>query len=217
VARLEAARAGMPAARAAQEAKDRDRARVSQTDAEARVRKMPDNGYRPAYNVHLAADTQRQVIVGVGVTSSGSDMGQAPGMVAQVGQRLGALPGHWLMDGGFVSQTAIREVEARGVTVLAPVKAPKGERDPYQPLPDDPAVIAAWRIRMGTAAAQATYPRRAATVECVNAQARSVYGLTQLRVRGRAKVRCVVLWLALAHNVRLWVQHQRAVALPRAA
>jgi hypothetical protein len=41
---------------------------------------------------------------------------------------------------------------------------------------------------------------RAATAECVNAQVR-VRGLTRLRVRGAAKVRCVLLLHALAHNL----------------
>jgi len=206
VERLEAALAGMPAARATKAAKDRHKARVSTTDAEARVMKLPDNGYRPAYNLQFAADTQEQAIVGVDVTSSGSDMGQAPGMVRQVQARLGRVPRRWLMDGGFAGHQAITDMEAQGVTVLAPVKTPKDpERDPHQPLPEDSPVLAAWRIRMGTAEAQATYRLRAATIECVNAQARSNYGLTQLRVRGLAKVRCVALWVALAHNLRLWV------------
>ena len=180
--------------------------------------KMPDNGYRPAYNIQFAADTQDQAIVGVDVTSSGSDMGQAPGMVRQVRARLGRRPRRWLMDGGFAGHQAIAEVEAQGVTVLAPVKTPKDpERDPHQPLPDDSPVLAAWRIRMGTAEAQATYRLRAATIECVNAQAHSHYGLTQLRVRGLAKVRCVALWLALAHNLRLWVVHRQRQPREQAA
>ena len=50
VARLEAALDEMPAARAAKKPDEQDKARVSSTDPEARVMKMPDGGYRPAYN-----------------------------------------------------------------------------------------------------------------------------------------------------------------------
>jgi len=53
---------------------------------------------------------------------------------------------------------------------------------------------------MGTDAAKAIYKDRAATAECVNAQARE-RGLTRLRVRGTAKVRCILLLHALAHNL----------------
>jgi transposase len=218
VARVEAALAALPAAREAKPAGKRDQARVSATDAEARVMKLADGGFRPAYNVQLAADTAHQVIVGVDVSTSGSDLALAPAMLAQVRERLGRLPADWLMDGGFAGREAIERASAAGVRVLAPVQAPKDPaRDPHQPLPDDSAALAAWRARMGTDEAKATYRLRAATVECVNAQARSQYGLLLLRVRGRAKVRCVALWLALAHNLRLWVRHLGAAAPPARA
>ena len=56
-----------------------------------------------------------------------------------------------------------------------------------------------WRRRMGTPHAKRLYRLRAATSECVNAIARN-RGLDKLRVRGRAKVRAILLWYALAHN-----------------
>jgi transposase len=214
VERLEAALAGIPAARAAKPKAKRDEARVSTTDPEARVMKMADGGYRPAYNFEFAADTAQRVIVGVDVTTSGSDMGQAPGMVDQVAQRCGDLPDDWLMDGGFASQAAIEAVEARGVRVVAPVQTPKDPaRDPHTPRPDDSAVIAAWRVWMATDEAKATYKLRAATIECVNAHARGRYGLQQVVVRGLAKVRCVALWLAIAHNLLLWLRWLRTQAV----
>ena len=45
-------------------------ARVSTTDPQARVMKMPDGGFRPAYNVELATDSAKGIIVGVAVTSA---------------------------------------------------------------------------------------------------------------------------------------------------
>lgn len=204
--RLRQALAGLPAARAAKKPAERGEARVSDTDPEARVMKMADGGFRPAYNIQLAADAAHQAIVGVDVTTSGSDMAQAPGMVAQVEQRLGVLPDDWLMDGGFAGQQAIEAVEAAGVRVLAPVAKPKAaDRDPHRPLPTDSPVLAAWRARMGLDEMKALYKVRAATIECVNAKARVQHGLTHLRVRGLTKVRCVALWVALAHNLTLLV------------
>ena len=51
-------------------------ARASTTDAEATVMKMADGGFRPAYNTQFAADCDTQVIVGVEVSTSGSDLAQ---------------------------------------------------------------------------------------------------------------------------------------------
>lgn len=208
VARVEAALAELPAVRAAKPEAKAPQARVSTTDPEARVMKMADGGYRPAYNIELAADSGHQAIVGVDATNVGSDMAQAPPMVAQVHERLDTLPAQWLMDGGFAGHAAIAAVEAAGPQVLAPVPQPKDkERDRYAPRAEDSAVIAAWRARMGTDAMQDTYRVRAATIECVNAQARSRFGLQQFRVRGRRKVRCVALWTALTHDLLLWIKH----------
>jgi len=216
VARVEAALAEMPAVQAAKPAAKKEQARVSTTDPAAHVMKMADGGYRPAYNIQLAADSAHQVIVGVDVTTTGSDQGQAPGMVRQVHERLDALPAVWLMDGGFAAHAAIEQVEAAGPQVLAPVPQPKDkERERFTPCAGDSATIAAWRVRMGTDPAKDTYRIRAATIECVNAQARSRFGLQQIRVRGLAKVRCVACWIALTHNLLLWIKHGLAVPTAR--
>jgi IS5 family transposase len=53
---------------------------------------------------------------------------------------------------------------------------------------------------MSSDAAREIYKNRAATAECVNAQARN-RGLLRMPVRGLAKVRCVVRLYALAHNL----------------
>src|SRR5947209_12850961 len=107
VARVEAALAELPAVQASKRADKKEEAPVSTTDPEARVMKLADGGYRPAYNIQLAADSAHQVIVGVDVTNVGSDKAQAPSMVGQVKDRLHTLPDQWLMDGGFAGHAAI--------------------------------------------------------------------------------------------------------------
>jgi transposase len=202
VGRLEAALAAMPAAEAAKDKKDRDKARVSTTDAEARVMKMPDGGFRPAYNFQFVADTREQVIVGVEVSANGSDRNQALPMAEQVEARCGDLPPEWLMDGGFPCHETIDTLADHGVRVFAPIQAFKDpERDPHAPQPGESGPVTEWRARMGSEAAKQTYRLRAQTIECVNAQARCRHGLQQLPVRGLQKVRCVALWVAIAHNL----------------
>ena len=212
VDRLTAALAELPAARAVKPAAERGDARVSSTDPEARVMKMADGGFRPAYNWEFVVDTARLVITGVEVINAGSDKAQTLPMLAEDQRRTGRLPHDWLMDGGFVTLSAIEAAEAeRHVRVLAPVPEPKDEtRDRYMPLPSDSPAVAAWRQRMGTAEAKDTYKLRAATVECVNAHARTRYGVYQVRVRGRVKVRCMALWVALTHNLLIWIRDAHA-------
>jgi transposase len=204
--RLEAALAELPAVRATKPADERGEARVSSTDPKARVMKMGDGGFRPAYNWQFASDVLAQVIVGVDVTNHGSDKGEMDPMLRQLQRRYGRLPEEWLIDGGFVKLTDF-EAWASSVQILAPVPQPKNsERDPHRPLPDDSPVIAAWRERMGTAAAKERYKLRAATAECVNAQARAQHGVLQSGVRGIAKNRCLALWVAITHNLLIWIR-----------
>jgi transposase len=180
--------------------KKADEARASTTDAAATVMKMGDGGFRPAYNAQYATDTESQVIVGVEVVTVGSDMAQLAPMIEQVTERCGQSPEQWLVDGGYPAHEQL-EAAAPYTEVYAPVPKPKdAATDPHAPKPTDSKAVAAWRERMGTEEAKAIYVERAATAECVNAQARE-RGLTRLRVRGRAKVRCVLLLHALAHNL----------------
>jgi len=205
-ARVTQALAHLPALEAKKKPDERSKARASTTDPEARVMKMADGGYRPAYNLQFATDTGSQVIVGVDATNAGTDHGQLAPMVDQIAARHQEAPGATLADGGFATKEDIAAVSDR-TTVYAPVQKPKDPtRDPHAPLPTDTPAVAAWRERMGTAEAQAIYKERAATAECVNAQARN-RGLRQLCVRGLAKVRVIALWYAVAHNLA------RAIAL----
>lgn len=175
-------------------------ARASTTDDQATVMKMADGGYRPAYNAQFATDTESQVIVGVEVVTTGSDMAQLEPMVEQITERYGQTPEEWLVDGGFPAHDQLDAV-AEHTTVYAPVPKPKDPvTDPHAPKPKDSAAVADWRQRMGTDEAKVIYKDRAATAECVNALVRN-RGLNQFRVRGPGKVRCVLLLQALTHNL----------------
>jgi hypothetical protein len=212
VKRLEAALEEMPKAKAVKPAAKREEARVSSTDSEARVMKMADGGYRPAYNWEFAVELSHFVITGVDVVNIGSDKAQMIPMVEQVKKRTGRLPKAWLIDGGFVKLEAIETVDKDGVTVYAPVPEPKDKtRDRYAPLNTDSTAIAQWRQRMGTEEAQSIYKQRK-LVELPNAQARNRHGVQQVRVRGRSKVRCVALWVAITHNLLIWIRHRPRVA-----
>jgi len=183
-------------------------ARASTTDPDARVMKMGDGGFRPAVNVQLATTCDEQVIVGMDVVNTGSDMAQLAAMVEQVEQRLGQAPAQWLVDGGFPAHEQIDAVASK-TTVYAPVPEPRAhkdehgqpvQQDKHAPKPGDSPAVAEWRRRMASQEAAGIYKQRAATAECVNAQARN-RGLLRMPVRGLAKIRSVVGLFVLAHNL----------------
>jgi hypothetical protein len=197
--RVEAALAALPGI---QETKRNGEARVSTTDPEARVMKMGDGGFRPAYNAQFATDVKTRVIVGVSLTNTGTDMGQITPMLANIEERTERKPRSLLVDGGYAKKAGIEEAARQGVTVYAPVQKPKQEEvDPHQPKPGDSPPVAEWRQRMGTEEAKEIYKDRAATAETTNADLKTHRGLDRLTVRGLPKVECVILWAALTYNV----------------
>jgi transposase len=174
--------------------------RVSTTDPEARVMKMGDGGFRPAYNLQFATDTESRFIVGVDVTNEGTDKAQMAPMLEQIERRTGQRPQQCLVDGGYTSIAAIDDAEARGTEVFGPVQQQRSP-NPHERKRRDTPRTAAWRARMGSDAAKIIYRQRAAVAETVHADLRRWRGLGLLPVRGTKKVKAIALWMALTHNV----------------
>jgi len=173
--------------------------RASTTDAEARVMKMADGGFRPAYNVQVASAAGEQIVVAVEVTNTGSDRGLLRPMLQQLRVRTGHFPGRHLADGGFTAAQDIEWAHGEGIAVYCPPTQSKHGTDPYLPRRGDREGVLAWRERMASEAGKALYKRRS-ICECIHARWRN-WDLRQLTVRSIAKVRAVVLYYALANNI----------------
>jgi len=201
--RLRAALEQLPQLEAKRPATEQGKVRVSSTDPEARVMKMGDGGFRPAYNVQFATTSAGGVVVGVDVNNLGTDQGNLRPMVEQLQERYGQAPTEMLVDADFITHADLDAVSAPevGTTVYGPARPARSAGvDPYQPKPTDSEAVAAWRGRMATAEGKGRYRVRAATAEWTNAQARN-RGLRQFLVRGLAKVKAVALWFGVAHNL----------------
>lgn len=206
LARLEAALAQVPAVAATKARRGAQAApvRVSTTDPDARVMKMSDGGFRPAYNVQFATTTDAaRVIVGVAVTNRGSDQGESTPMLAQIEQRTGVRPKEILVDGGYPAHVALDDAADLGVTVYAPVPKPRAgdTRDPHARRDGDSEAVAAWRARMASEEAKTIYKARAATSETVNADAKAHRGLDHLAVRGQGKALGSACLFALTYDI----------------
>jgi transposase len=179
--------------------------RVSTTDPQARRMKMPDGGFRPAVNVQLATDTESRAIVGVEVTNEGADSaGLSAPMRRQVQQRTGRRVAQHLLDGGYLRRDDIEQAHRQQVEIFAPPKAARLEQNrgrELDPKPGDSEALLDWKLRMDSDEGKQIYKQRAATSETVNADLKTHRGLTQITVRGLAKMQSVALWSALAYNI----------------
>jgi transposase len=171
--------------------------RASTTDPQARVMKMADGGYRPAYNVQLKTAAEGAHIIGLSVTNGGSDRGLLGPALDEIKQRYGVKPARMLGDGGYDSKPDIERLHGERVTLFCPLpNNTKG--DPAAPRRGDGPGTIAWRQRMATPQGVAFYRRRFAT-ERPHAHMRN-HGLQRLLVRGADKVKAVMLWHVHAFN-----------------
>ena len=90
--------------------------------------KMADGGFRPAYNVQFAADTESGAIAGVSVDNIGSDMGKMVPMSDALAEQYGERPGQHLADGGFAKLDDIETLARHGVEAFVPVPKPRDPR-----------------------------------------------------------------------------------------
>jgi transposase len=168
---------------------------ASTTDPDARLMRMADGGWRPAYNVQGMVEPDSGLIVAVEAISGG-DRGRLDDTVAAIESRYGRKPKRLLADGGYDSKSDIAAREADKVAVYCPL--PRNDR----PCAREAAGLAAWRTRMQSQEGKACYARRR-TCERPHADMRN-RGLRQFLVRGRDKVKAVALWFAHAHNLFVW-------------
>jgi transposase len=173
--------------------------RASTTDAEARVMKMADGGFRPGYNVQVVSAAGEQIVLAVEVGNNGSDRGLMRPMLERLRALRGHLPRRHLVDGGYCSADDIEWAHGEGVEVYCPPTQSKNGTDPYLPRRGDGAGVLAWRARMGNEAGQAQYKTRT-ICECIHARWRN-WDLRQLTVRGMEKARAVLLCYALTNNI----------------
>ncbi len=185
------------------ESKRKDRPpRASSSDPQARITKMPDGGFRPAYNGQLNVDMASRIIVGVDLSNEADSRLLEP-MLDQTQERYGKRMAEHYIDGGVRSNAGITAAGERGVKIYSPIPASYNKtssRQPEEILPSDSPHVAEWKQRMQTAEAKEKYKGRAATVEWANAGLRN-RGLYRFLVRGIQKARAVLLWFVLAHNL----------------
>jgi hypothetical protein len=136
-------------------------------------------------------------------------------MVEQIERRFAAAPKRVLVDTTYATHEDMVRLAERGAEIYAPVPAAKTDVKPTSlrrrttRQVSEPEAVKAWRYRMAQPEAKEIYNRRK-RIETVNGILKG-RGFGTLRVRSLAKVKCIALLHALAHN--LWRTHcLRAIA-----
>jgi len=182
------------------------------TDPESRIMKAGNgNHFEQSYNAQAAVDVESRLIVGERVSQSPNDKQELVPTLAAVPAEAGSVAVA-LVDSGFFSQKAVRQVERgqAGLIVYAALEKTGHHRsvadlekrpEPESP-PTDASLPEVMRHRLRTSAGKALYKLRQQTVEPVFGIIKAALGFRQFRLRGRAKVSLEWTLVCLAYNLK---------------
>ena len=94
---------------------EREQARVSLTEPEARVMKHGDQSMAPSYNVQLSTDAEHKIVVGVHLTQCSSDSRSLAPAMEEVHANLGSYPRQVVADGGFTNTRSIQAMQDKEI------------------------------------------------------------------------------------------------------
>jgi transposase len=189
---------------------EKDEPRASLTDPEARMMHFPDGAVRAGYNIQLALAPASGIILAAETTDRRNDAGLAGTMLEQIKRRLGGAPQRLLADTHYATRQDIIDLTAQQITVYTPVPPDKEtvkaetRRKREWERQREPVALKAWRARMADPTSRPIYQRRS-RIETANGILKN-RGFGIMRVRSIAKVHCIALLQALAHN--LWRAHR---------
>jgi transposase len=119
--RLEQAQAQLQQIQAKKSAEEKEKARASLTEPEARImRQAREGGYVAGYNAQISMDTKAGVIINLDVTQEASDAKQLIPALEQIKETFGSLPAQTLVDSGYTNRSNIMELDGR-TDVIGPL------------------------------------------------------------------------------------------------
>ena len=183
-----------------------DKAQRNFTDPESRI--MPGPGgrdFQQAYNCQAVVDNAHQVIVAARATNQPSDKGQAPVMMEETIDNVGAVPREVSADAGYYSAKAVDELYALGVDpFVAPEQTRHGRVVPPAPRGRIPSHLSPrdrMRRKLQTKRGRQRYALRMETVEPVFGQIKQGQGFRQFLMRGLEKVNSEWSLICTGHNL----------------
>jgi hypothetical protein len=98
----------------------REKARASFSEPEARVMKQGNGGFAPAYNVQSVTDAANKIVVNVEVVRQANDQHQLLGALQRVEPL--APTAQVIVDGGYLNEHSIEEALKTGMELIGPAQ-----------------------------------------------------------------------------------------------
>jgi len=186
------------------------------TDPESRIMKAGNaQHFEQAFNAQASVEVESRLIVGQSVTEQANDKQQLVSAVATA-QENGAQVAAVLVDNGYFSEAAVRQVETdaqgqpTGTTVYAAVGKTSHhrsvedlEKKEEPPAPGIEATVQEiMQHRLKTKEGKALYDLRKETVEPVFGIVKETMGFRRFSMRGKAKAALEWTLVTLSYNLR---------------
>lgn len=110
--------------RAAKPPAEREAARVSLTEPEARFMKHGDNAIAPSYNLQVSTDAKQKAIVGIHLSQCSSDAQSLPAAVEEIEKNLGRKPEQMVVDGGYTNRCSMEAMAEKQIDLLGSMSDP---------------------------------------------------------------------------------------------
>jgi len=186
------------------------------TDPESPIMKAgTGKHFEQSYNAQASVEVESRMIVGEGLTDQANDKQQLVPAVEKV-QDNGVQPAAVLVDNGYYSEAAVRQVETNpegqptGTTVYAAVEKKSHHRsvedlekkeEPVTP-GEGATVKEIMEHRLNTQEGKALYDLRKETVEPVFGIVKETMGFRRFSMRGKAKAALEWTLVTLSYNLR---------------
>jgi hypothetical protein len=160
--------------------------------------------YLQGYNCQVAANSDHQVIVAVGVSNQPPDVEHLEPMLKRIASHAGALPDVMTMDAGFWSENNAKACADQGIDAhIATGRLPHGQPPPPQrgTLPKDADARTRMVRKLRSKKGSGIYAQPKAIVEPVNGQIKEGRGLRLFLLRGLEKVDGEWHLIAATHNL----------------
>jgi transposase len=108
-----------------QEAGQKDRMRVSISEAEARRMKHGDNAIAPSYNAQISTDADSGVIVGARLSQSPDDSHELKAALEEIEKNMGRRPEQIVADGGYTNRETIQRMAESEMDFYGSLADPK--------------------------------------------------------------------------------------------
>ncbi len=104
---------------------EKEQARVSVQEPEARLMKHGDNAITPSYNAQISTESTNKIILGAQLTQCSSDAQSLIPAIKEVTRNMGKPPEEVVVDGGYTNRDNIVECAARQIDLVGSLPDPK--------------------------------------------------------------------------------------------